>query len=163
MPEIRRVIASVDPDMPMSEAETLRDRLANEFQSVRVAGTLLVCFGALALFLSAFGLYGILAFRVTQRTREIGVRMALGAGRGRVARSVLQRGVGLTLIGALIGLAAALGSIRLLSGLLYGVPEGDPLTFTVASALMIGVSLAASYLPARRATRLDPLLALRAE
>jgi predicted permease len=159
--EIRKVIAKVDPDMPISEDQALVDRLKYEFQPVRVAGTLLVWFGAVALFLSAFGLYGVLAFRVTERTREIGVRMALGAGPGEVARLVLRRGGVLSLTGAGIGVVAALASVRLLRSLLYGVPLGDPLAFAGASSLLILVGLAASFLPARRATRLDPLLALR--
>jgi len=161
LPAIRRAIASVDPDMPISEDQALVDRLAFEFQPVRVAETLLVCFGAVAMFLSAFGLYGVLAFRVTERTREIGVRMALGAGPGEVARLVVRRGILLALAGAATGVVAALASVRLLRSLRYGVPGGDPLAFASALFLMIAVALAASYLPARRATRLDPLLALR--
>jgi putative ABC transport system permease protein len=161
LPEIRRVIAGVDPDMPVSEDQALVDRLMYEFQPVRVAESLLVCFGALAVLLSAFGLYGVLAFRVAQRTREIGVRMALGAGAGAVAGLVLRRGAFLALVGVAIGVVAALASVRLLGSVLYGVSGGDPLAFASASLLLIGVALAASYLPARRATRLDPLLALR--
>jgi len=128
---------------------------------VRVAGTLLVCFGALATFLSAFGLFGVLAFRVAERTREIGVRMALGAGPGQVARLVLRRGVALALAGVAIGLAGSLASVRMLKSLLYGVSPADPAAFAAAAILMVGVALTASWLPARRATRLDPLLALR--
>jgi putative ABC transport system permease protein len=163
LPELRRVIASVDPDVPISEDQAFVDRLMYEYQPVRVAGTLLVCFGALAMFLSAFGLYGVLAFRVAQRTREIGVRMALGAGRSEVASLVLRRGVLLALLGGAIGAVAAALSVRLLGSLLYGVPGSDPLAFASASALMIVVAVAASYFPARRATRLDPLIALRHE
>ena len=159
--EIRRVIAGVDPDMPVSEEQTLVDRLAYEFQPVRVAGTLLGGFGAVALFLSGFGLFGVLAFRVTERTREIGVRMALGAGPGQVARLVLRRGVVLTLAGSALGVVVALASVRLLRTLLYGVPPGDPPAFLAASLLLLVVGVAASWLPARRAIRLDPLLALR--
>ncbi len=160
---IRRVISSVDPDMPVSEDQTLVERLGYEFQPVRIAGSLLVCFGAVAVFLSGFGLYGVLAFRVAQRTREIGLRMALGAKRGDVARLVLRRGLALALWGIAAGLAGALGSIRLLDSLLYGVPGADPLTFGFAMVVIVGVALAASWLPARRAARLDPLLALRHE
>jgi putative ABC transport system permease protein len=163
LPQIRRVIASVDPDMPVSEDRALVDRLMYEYQPVRFAGTLLVCFGVLAMFLSAFGLFGVLAFRVAERTREIGVRMALGAGPGEVARLVLRRGVVLAFTGVGIGVVAALASVRLLGSLVYGVRLGDPLAFAAASCLLVVVALAASYLPARRATRLDPLLALRHE
>ena len=161
LPEIRRVIASVDPDVPVSEDRALVDRLLLEYQPVRFAGTLLVWFGALAMFLSAFGLFGVLAFRVAERTREIGVRMALGAGPGQVARMVLRRGVVLAVTGVAMGVVGALASVRLLRSLLYGVPLGDPLAFAAASGLLLVIALAASYLPARRATRLDPLLALR--
>ena len=161
LPLIRRVIASVDPDLPVSEENALVDRLMYEYQPVRFAGTLLVWFGALALFLSAFGLFGVLAFRVAERTREIGVRMALGAGSGRVARLVLGRGVALALTGLGLGAAGTLASLRLFRSLVYGVPLGDPLGFAAASGVLLLVALAASYLPARRATRLDPLLALR--
>ena len=161
LPVIRRVIAGVDPDMPVSEDRALVDRLMYEYQPVRFAGTLLVWFGALALFLSAFGLFGVLAFRVAERTREIGVRMALGAGPGRVARLVLGRGVLLALTGLGLGVVAALASVRLLRSLLYGVPLADPPAFAAAAALLVVVALGASYLPARRATRLDPLVALR--
>ena len=128
-----------------------------EFQPVRVAETLLVCFGALAVLLSAFGLYGVLAFRVAQRTREIAVRMALGAGAGAVAGLVLRRGALLALAGVAIGVVAALASVRLLGSVLYGVSGGDPLAFASACLLMIGVALTASYLPARRATRRSSL------
>jgi len=161
LPQIRRVIAGIDPDMPLSEDQALVDRLGYEFQPVRVAENLLVCFAALAVFLSAFGLYGVLAFRVAQRTREIGVRMALGADAGAVARLVLRRGALLALVGVSLGVVAALASVRLLGSLMYGISGGDPLAFASAALLMIGAALAASYLPARRATRLDPLLALR--
>lgn len=161
LPEIRRVIAGVDPDMPVSEDRALVDRLRLEYQPVRFAGTLLVWFGALAMFLSAFGLFGVLAFRVAERTREIGVRVALGAAPGQVAGLVLRRGVVLAGCGVAVGIVAALASVRLLSSLLYGVPLGDAKAFAAASALLVIVALAASYLPARRATRLDPILALR--
>jgi putative ABC transport system permease protein len=161
LPEIRRVIASVDPDVPVSEDRALVDRLMLEYQPVRFAGTLLGWFGALAIALSAFGLFGVLAFRVAERTREIGVRMALGAGPGEVARLVLRRGIMLALAGLAVGVVAALASVRLLRGLLYGVGLGDPLAFAAAAGLLVVVAAAASYLPARRATRLDPLLALR--
>jgi putative ABC transport system permease protein len=159
--EIRRVIAGVDPDVPVSEDRPLADRLRLEYQPVRFAGTLLVWFGALALLLSACGLFGVLAFRVAERTREIGVRMALGANPGAVARLVLRRGVGLALTGLGVGVIAALASVRVLRGLLYGVALGDPLAFAAAAGVLLGVAVGASYLPARRATRLDPLLALR--
>lgn len=161
LPQIRRVIATVDPDMPVNEDRALVDRLNLEYQPVRFAGTLLVWFGGLAMFLSAFGLFGVLAFRVSERTREIGVRMALGAGPGVVARLVLRRGVVIALTGVGIGIVAALASVRLLGSLLYGVSLGDPIAFAAAASLLVVVALAASYFPARRATRLDPLLALR--
>jgi len=163
LPRLRRVVAQVDPDVPINEEWTLVAFLGDQFRQVRLATTLLGYFGGFALLLSALGTYGMLSFRVTQRTHEIGVRMALGADRGRVSRQVLGRGIGLALAGFLIGSLGAWASVRLLGSMLYGVAAGDPVTIALAPLLLVGVAAAASYLPARRAARLDPLLALRHE
>jgi putative ABC transport system permease protein len=163
LPLIRKEIETVDPKVPISEDRPFRDWLADEFQPVRMAGTFVIGFGALALFLCAIGLHGILAFTVSRRTREIGIRMALGAERGEVARMILRQGTGLALLGAGIGIAAAFASARLLASFLYGVRPYDPATFIVAPVVMIGVALLASYLPTRRAMRVDPMTALRHE
>ena len=117
--------------------------------------------GGMALFLGIVGLYGVIAYSVSQRTREIGIRMALGAGKSAILNMIIGQGIKLALIGVAIGLAGALGLTRFLSGLLYGVKPGDPLTFVAVSALLIAVALFASYLPARQAAKVDPMVALR--
>ena len=120
-------------------------------------------FGLLALVLAGLGLYGLLSYSVAQRTREIGIRMALGAEERDVHRLVVGRGIALTLAGATLGLVAAFGVTRFLESLLYGVHPIDPVTFTVVAVLLLLVALAACYVPARRATRVDPMTVLRFE
>jgi ABC-type antimicrobial peptide transport system permease subunit len=117
--------------------------------------------GSMALFLGIVGLYGVIAYSVSQRRREIGIRMALGAVKSDVLKMVAGAGIKLALIGVAIGLAGALGLTRFLSGLLYGVKPGDPLTLATVSALLIAVALFASYIPARQAVKVDPLEALK--
>jgi len=163
MPAIRRTVAAVDPAVPISEDYPLSVRMSHEFQDVRMARTMLVSFAVLALVLSAIGLYGVLAFMVAERTREIGVRMALGAQRGDVTALVLRQALGLTLPGAALGLIAAWMSAEFVASLLYGIESRDILAFTVAPLVLIVVALVASYLPARRAARVSPIAALRYE
>jgi ABC-type antimicrobial peptide transport system permease subunit len=129
----------------------------------RIIATLIGTFGLVGLLLAAVGVYGVVAYLVVQRTREIGVRMALGARTGDVLRLVLQRGVVLTGIGLGLGLLLSLGLTRFVSGLLVGVSPTDPATFAGVVLLLASVALLASYLPARCATRVDPMVALRAE
>lgn len=128
-----------------------------------MGAALLGLFGVLALILASIGIYGVLAYSVTQRTSEIGLRMALGAQPHEVLRLVLRQGMLLALIGALVGVLVALPVARMASGLLYGVSATDPLTYVAITLLLMGVALLACYLPARRATRIDPLVALRVE
>jgi putative ABC transport system permease protein len=163
MSTIRRAIAAIDSDVPISEDYPLSSRVSHEFQSVRMARTMLGSFAALALALSAVGLYGVLAFMVGQRTREIGVRIALGASRRDIAALVVRQAAALTLTGAALGLGVAWVSAELMASLLYGVESRDMLAFTAAPAILIAVSLAAIYLPVRRAARVSPLTALRYE
>jgi putative ABC transport system permease protein len=137
----------------------LRDSLAPS----RFAMALLTAFSLLALILSAVGLYGVIAYSITQRTREIGVRVALGADAQSVRRLVVGGGVRLAALGVGLGVAGAFATTRLLSSLLYGVSPVDPASFVGIAALVVGIAVAASYIPARRAVRIDPMEALRAD
>src|SRR5262245_53670282 len=130
---------------------------------IRSSTIMFSVFAALALLLSAVGIYGVMSYAVTQRKREIGVRMAIGAQAADVLRLIIGHGIRLTLKGVAIGAALALATTRSLAGLLYGVSGADPITVALASALSIAVALVACYLPARRATKVDPLIALKYE
>jgi putative ABC transport system permease protein len=128
-----------------------------------MSAALLGIFGALALVLAAVGLYGVMAYTVTERTREIGIRLALGAERGQILLLVLKQGLGLVAVGALLGVGAGWLALRMLTNLLYEVSVVDPLTFVAMPMLLFLVALVACYLPARRAMKVDPLVALRCE
>ena len=160
---VRQAIWSVNPDQPITDVATMDDILDQEVFQRRVQTTLLGFFAALALVLSAVGTYGLVAYSVAQRTHELGVRMALGAERMDILRLVLVQGLKLTLIGVGIGITGAFGLTRFLSSLLYGVKPSDPLTFTAVLLVLTVAALLASYLPARRATKVDPMVALRYE
>jgi putative ABC transport system permease protein len=137
--------------------------VSNSLHNQRVATGLLALFATLAMLLAAVGIYGMMAYSVSQRTHEIGIRMALGAERRDVLRLVVGHGMVLTLIGMAIGLAGAFGATRVLSSLLFGVRPTDLVTFAGVSTLLAAVALLASYIPARRATKVDPMVALRYE
>jgi putative ABC transport system permease protein len=145
------------------ELSSLEAVVANSVAERRFATTVLSAFALLALFLAALGVYGVLAYSVAQRQREIGVRMALGANRGTVQAMVLRDAMRAVLPGVVVGLVGSLALTRLLRGMLYEVSATDPATLAAVSALLILVALFASWLPARRATRVDPLIAIRAE
>jgi hypothetical protein len=163
MPAIHRAIASVDPNVPLSENYPLRDRVDYMFQPVRLARMVLVGFAGLAVLLSAVGLYGVLAFSVAQRRREIGVRVALGANPSRIARLVLREGAMVTSAGNAAGVAGAWVWSRLLPALLYGVDARDPLAFAVATLLIGAAAAVACVIPARRAARVPAAVALRCD
>jgi predicted permease len=160
----RRVVSALDQDMPVYDLKTMSAHLSGiTLLFVRIGAALVGVFGLLGLLLAVVGLYGVISHSVSQRTREIGIRIALGAQAGDVLRMVLKQGLILTLVGVAAGLAAAFAVTRLMSSLLYGVSATDPLTFILISLLLTGVALLACYLPARRATKVDPMIALRTE
>jgi putative ABC transport system permease protein len=163
MSAIRGEIASIDKDQPIFAIVTMNQLLSDSVATRRFTLILLGLFSALALVLAAIGIYGVISYTVAQRTRDIGIRMALGASQSRVLRDVLGLGVRLTGMGLALGLAGALAATRALSSLLYGVGSADAVTFTAVSLVLMIVALFASYLPARRAMRVDPIVALRYE
>ena len=160
---IREAVHAVDPGQPVSDLKSMDQRVTLSLGPRRSAVALLTVFAAMALTLSAVGLFGLVRYNVTQRTQEIGVRMALGASRRDVLKMVLGEGLRLALFGVGGGLVAAFVLTRVMGGLLYGVSATDPLTFAAMAALLTFIALFATWLPARRATRVDPLVALRYE
>jgi putative ABC transport system permease protein len=162
-PTLRRAVTEIDPDQPISRVATMEESMANSLAAERFSATLLGIFALLALVLGAIGIYGMISFAVTLRTQEIGVRMALGASAGDVLLTVVRQGALLALAGVAIGMAAAFGLTRFIGSLLYGVEPLDPLVFAGAPVLLTAVAVLASYIPARRASRVDPMVALRYE
>jgi predicted permease len=160
---VRTQLQPLDKNLAFTNAQTVQQLLGQGLWPARMGAALLGLFGALALVLASIGIYGVLAYSVAQRTSEIGLRMALGAQPRQVLALVLRQGMLLALIGAGVGVAVALPVARLASGLLYGVSATDPLTYAAIIFLLMSVALVACYLPARRATRIDPLVALRVE
>ncbi|MBZ5560464.1 MAG: FtsX-like permease family protein, partial [Acidobacteriia bacterium] len=159
----RRIIATVDPAQPISSVRTMDDLIDLDVADRHQQMLLLGGFAALALILASVGLYGVLSYAVTQRSRELGLRIALGASTGSVMRMVVGRGLALTAIGLTLGLGLAWMSARTLQSLLYGVTAADPATFAGVVGLLGTIALAACYLPARRASRVDPMVVLRDE
>lgn len=160
---LRKLLNSMDPDAPLYQVRTMEDYLALDLGRARFQTILLALFAGVALLLTAVGLYGVMAYAVAQRTHEIGVRMALGASRPAVLRMILQRGIVLTLSGIAIGVIGAIALASIIESLLYQIPPRDPATYVVVCVTLGSVALLASYIPALRATRVDPMLALRYE
>ena len=160
---LRTTVASIAPGVPIYGVSTMQQKISGTLARSHFDTFLLSIFAATALLLSSVGIYGVLSYTVAQRTRDIGIRMALGASQTQVMCEVLGNGMRLTTLGLVFGLAGALAVTRLLSSLLYGVSSADAITFVVVSLVLTAVALLASYLPSRRATRIDPLVALRYE
>ena len=160
---IREAQAQVDSTAVIFDARPMEEIVSNSIAKQRLTMILLSAFSALALVLSAVGIYGVISYLTGQRTHEIGIRVALGASTSDVLRMILGEGMRITLVGVAIGVAAALALTRLIAKVIYGVSAYDPLTFLGVAILLIGVALLACYLPARRAMRVDPIIALRYE
>jgi putative ABC transport system permease protein len=163
VPAVTGAVHQVDPDQPLADVMTMDQVLDNSLARRRFSMLLLAAFAGLALILAAIGIYGVIAYSVSRRTHEIGVRMALGAERYDVLKLVIRQGLKLALLGVVVGVAGALALTRFLASLLYGVKPTDPVTFTAVSLILIAVALAACYIPARRASKVDPMVALRYE
>jgi ABC-type antimicrobial peptide transport system permease subunit len=156
-------VHALDADVPVYDIATMDQRLTDSLARQRFAMTMLAAFAGFAMILAAIGLYGVLSFLVSQGTPEIAIRMALGAQRARILRLVFRQGMGLACIGIAAGVMGAAALTRLMSGLLFGVGAYDPATFFGVVVLLVVVAMAACYFPARRAMRVEPLAALRAE
>jgi len=163
VPDVRRAVARLDPELPVYEIRTMREVARQRMGTRRFAMSLFGVFAGLALLLGAIGIYGVMSFSVAQRSRDLGVRLALGAGRGSVMRMVLGEGGRLIGPGIVIGLLVALASGRLLESLLFEVSAVDPLTYGAVAVVLAAVGLGATYVPAYRATRMDPLTSIRSE
>jgi ABC-type antimicrobial peptide transport system permease subunit len=160
---IQQEFLAVDAQLPVARMRPIADVLGTSLQQRSFNMLLLTIFGGIALVLAAIGIYGLMSYSVEQGTRDIGVRLALGAARGTILRMVVTRGMTLAGIGLAVGLAAAFGASRVLARLLYGVRPHDPATYAVVALVLGTIALAACYVPALRATRVDPIVALRAE
>jgi predicted permease len=156
-------VHAIDPDVPVYDIATMDQRLQDSVARQRFAMTMLAAFAGFALILAAIGLYGVLSFLVSQGTADIAIRMAMGAQRGRILAQVFREGMGLAVAGIVAGLAGGVVLTRLMAGLLFGVSPSDPATFAAVALLLGLVALAACYFPARRAMRVEPMAALRAE
>jgi putative ABC transport system permease protein len=160
-PAVRNAIWAVDKDQPVSNMNSMEEVVSRAVARQRFSMLLLAIFAGVALVLAAVGIYGVMSYTVAQQTREIGIRMALGAQRGDVLKMTVLQGLKLVAIGLVVGLVAAFVLTRVMASLLFGISATDPLTFLTISGVLLGVALLASYIPALRATRVDPMIALR--
>ena len=160
---VRQEIKKLDPNLPVADVRAMRDVVGATLSTPRFTGMLLLVFALLAVVLSAIGIYGVLSYVVSRRTREIGIRVAIGAGRMQVLRMVLGQGIVLTMTGVVIGIGIAIWTSTLMRDMLRGVRPGDPLTFAAVGAVLAVVAVLASLVPALRATRVDPVVALKTE
>jgi predicted lysophospholipase L1 biosynthesis ABC-type transport system permease subunit len=161
IPAVRREVAAMDPSLPVADLRPMQEYVEDALAGPRLSLLLMQAVGGLALLLATIGIYGVIAYSVNQRQREFGVRIALGETPNRLTRAVVLQGARLVGASIAVGLVGAMAATRLLSGLLYGVSPGDPLTFAGVSLALAAVALAACYVPARRASRADPLSILR--
>ena len=160
---VKNAVWEIDKDQPVSNIRTMEEILVDSIARQRFSMLLLAIFASVALVLAAVGIYGVMSYSVAQRTHEIGIRMALGAQTGAVLKLAVSYGMKLVIIGIVIGLIAAFALTRVMSTLLFGVTATDPTTFALISLLLVLVAAIASYIPARRATKVDPMIALRYE
>ncbi len=160
---VRRLVAEIDPDQPITGVTTMDQVLSDSLTRRRFSMVLLGVFAAIGMLMAAVGLYGVMSFFVAQRTHEIGIRLALGAQQGDVVRLVVTEGLKLVTTGLVIGALGALGLTRLIAALIHGVSAADPPSFALAAALLVAAGLLASYVPARRAVRVEPMSVLRSE
>jgi putative ABC transport system permease protein len=159
--QVREQVQAIDPTLPVFGAQTLNETVSASMSQRRFSMEMVGLFAMISLLLAALGIYGVISYLVNERTHEIGIRLALGAGRTNILQMVLGQGLRLALVGSAVGLISALIVSRLIASLLYGVRPTDPLTFAGVAILFLGVALLACYLPARRATKIDPMIALR--
>jgi putative ABC transport system permease protein len=160
---VRTILREVNPNVPITRINSADAVVARSMTEPRLYTFLLGAFALLAVALAAIGLYGLVSYSVSQRTHELGVRVALGASRSEVVRLVLAQGVTLAAVGSAIGLAAGLATTRALVGLIKGIQPNDPVTLLAVTGVLLGIAVLASYVPARRAARVDPIVALRAD
>jgi ABC-type lipoprotein release transport system permease subunit len=158
---LRAQLAAADPDQPLTEIQTMEERLESASASPRFTMLLIGAFSAMAFILAVIGIYGVIAYSVGQRTQELGIRIALGAEKRDILRLVIGNGLALALIGIVLGLAGSIALRRVISTMLYQTSATDPVIFCASAALFLGVALMASYVPARRATKIDPAAAFR--
>lgn len=161
--DVKKAIAGIDPDLPVTSVRTMEDVISESMGDYRIYMQLLGVFAGVAATLAAMGIYGVISYFVSERTREIGIRVALGAGRGDVLKMVATLGLKLAVLGVGAGLALAIGLTRFIATFLYGVKATDPATYSIVAIGLIGVAMVACYVPARRALRVDPMIALRYE